>query len=261
MPEREIFLERMTRPQVEAALNDGFLTVVVPCGAVEQHGPHLPLFVDAEIGTRLGEEVARRLGKTLVAPTVRIGCSEHHMAFAGTLTLRETTFKAVCLDYCTSLARHGFKRICMLPSHGGNFKPIADALDDLNAAVGPGCQVCAYTDLVALVKAWMQAVDSASGLGERVGGHADIAESSVMLCLFPELVDQKAAAAGFAAELSPDLVERIMRDGMSSVTPNGILGDARGMSEEIGNLCIAAAAELAAEFFLATSPPLSTRRD
>jgi creatinine amidohydrolase len=173
------------------------------------------------------------------------------MDFAGTLTLRESTFQAVCHDYCTSLARHGFTRICLLPSHGGNFKPIADALDDLNKAVGPASHVSAFTDLVAIVKVWRQIIDSLSGLGERVGGHADIAESSVMLCLHPQLVQQDLAEAGFQAELTEDLVKRIMQDGMSSVTPNGILGDARGMSEEIGTKCLIATADLMAEHFAA----------
>ena len=249
MSQREIFLERMTRPQVEAALNDGFTTVVVPCGAVEQHGPHLPLFVDAEIGTRLGAEVARRLGKTIVAPTIRVGCSEHHMDFAGTLTLQHSTFKAVCLDYCTSLARHGFTRILLLPSHGGNFKPLAEAVEEFNDAVGEDCTVEAFTDLLAIVSVWREVVDSECGLGDRVGGHADIAESSFMLCLHPELVNEDAAEAGFSAELSQDLVERIMREGMSSVTPNGILGDARGMTMTIGERCIAEAADLLAAYF------------
>lgn len=249
MANRTLFLERMTRPQVEAALADGYTTVVVPCGAVEQHGPHLPLFVDAEIGTRLGAEVARRLGKTVVAPTIRVGCSEHHMDFSGTLTLRHSTFKAVCLDYCTSLARHGFQRILMLPSHGGNFKPLADSLDELNEAVGDGSVVEAFTDLIAVVNVWKNLVEAEVGLGDRIGGHADIGESAIMLCLHPELVDQDSADVGFTSELTQDLVERIMLEGMKSVTPNGILGDARGMSREIGEKLIFATSDMIAGVF------------
>jgi len=253
MPERPIFLERMTRPQVEAALDEGFTTAIVPCGAVEQHGPHLPLFVDAEIGTRLGAEVALRLGKTLVAPTIRVGCSQHHMDFPGTLTLQHSTFKAVCFDYCTSLAHHGFKRLLMLPSHGGNFKPLADALDDLNDAVGDDCIVEAFTDLIAVVNVWKDLGESEVGLGDRVGGHADIGESAIMLCLHPDLVDHDAADVGFSSELTQDLVERIMREGMKSVTPNGILGDARGMTEEIGERLIAATSDMIADQFRQTA--------
>ncbi len=253
MTDRELFLERLTRPQVEAALSDGFRTVVVPCGAVEQHGPHLPLFVDAEIGTRLGVEVAKRLGKTLVAPTIRVGCSEHHMDFAGTLTLRHSTFKAVCLDYCASLARHGFTHILMLPSHGGNFKPLAEVVEEIADAVATTCRVEAFTDLIAIVRVWTDTVNSVCELGDRIGGHADIGESSIMLCLHADLVNQDAAEAGFLEELTEEFVVRIMRDGMRSITPNGVLGDARGMSVEIGDRLIEATSDMIAEHFQQSS--------
>jgi len=246
--ESEYRYEKLTWPEINQAIELGQVCVL-PCGAIEQHGPHLPLFVDAEIGTRLGAEVARRLGKAVVAPTVRVGCSEHHMSFAGTLTLKESTFKAVCTDYCTSLARHGFKRIILLPSHGGNFKPLEEVLAEINVAVGSGCSVQAFTDLMEIVTVWKQTSDSICGLGDRVGGHADIAESSIMLALHPGLVDEAAADTGLVGELSQDLVERIMSDGMKSVTPNGILGDARGMSKELGERLIRATSDMIADRF------------
>ena len=143
-----LLLEEMTWPEVEAAINLGTTTVVIAVGAVEQHGPHLPLLVDAVRGDRLAVEVARRLGNSLAAPTIRVGCSEHHMGFAGTLTLRRSTLEAICTDYAVSLARHGFTRLCFVPSHGGNFGPLEEMLPDLRAAVGPDCKVDAYTCLL-----------------------------------------------------------------------------------------------------------------
>lgn len=209
------------------------------------------MFMDAEHGTRLGEEVARRLGNALVAPTIRIGCSEHHMAFAGSLTLREETFVAVCRDYCTSLSHHGFRYICLLPTHGGNFGPIDRSLNDLNDAAGPECRVVAFTDLFGTVKAWKGVVNEECGLEERVGGHADIAESSIMLCLHPHLVREDLAESGWIGDLSQEVVDRILAEGMNAVTPNGILGDARGMSLRIGERCLETLADLAAEYFRA----------
>ena len=76
MTRQRLLLEEMTWPEVERAIARGFTSVVVAAGAVEQHGPHLPLLVDAVRGDRLALEVARRLGKTLVAPTIRVGCSD-----------------------------------------------------------------------------------------------------------------------------------------------------------------------------------------
>jgi creatinine amidohydrolase len=239
-----ILLEEMTWRDVDEAIEAGRTTVVVAVGAVEQHGPHLPLLVDAVRGDRLAVEVARRLGVALVAPTIRIGCSEHHMAFPGTLTLRRSTLEAICLDYTVSLARHGFRRVCFVPSHGGNFGPLAEMLDDLRAAVAPECRVDAFTDLVGFMDFWVAGVrEAAEGLEGRVGGHADIAETSEMLCLRPDLVRMANAEAGHIQAFDQALMVRIFREGFRAVTPNGVLGDARGATVEIGEACIAQAAD------------------
>lgn len=247
--ETNVFLEHMTWPEVGSALKNGVTTAIVPCGAVEQHGPHLPLFMDAEHGTRLGAEVARRMGNTLVAPTIRVGCSQHHMAFPGSLTLEVDTFVAVCRDYCTSLAHHGFEQICMLPTHGGNFGPLATALPDLNAAVAPDCRVHAYTDLLQLLQVWKTSIASVGGPAENVGGHADVAESSLMLVMHPDLVRRDLATVGFFPEPTAESYARLIREGFRNVTPTGILGDARGMSAEGGTACLEGLADVLAEYF------------
>lgn len=242
--EPTILLEEMTWPEVADAIESGRTTVVIAVGAVEQHGPHLPLLVDAVRGDRLAVEVARRLDDALVAPTIRIGCSEHHMGFPGTLTLRRNTLEAICLDYVVSLSRHGFDRICFVPSHGGNFGPLADMLGDLRAAVGPECRVDAYTDLVGFMEFWRAGISASEpDLVDRVGGHADIAETSEMLAIRPDLVRKEKAEAGHVQHFDEALMDRIFRDGFRAVTPNGILGDARGASEELGERCISNAAD------------------
>jgi creatinine amidohydrolase len=242
-----LYLEHMTSPEAGRAIQAGMTTAIFACGAVEQHGPHLPMFMDAEHGTRLAGEVARRLGNALVAPTVRVGCSQHHMAFPGSLTLRTTTFEAICTDYCTSLATHGFERIFIIPTHGGNFVPLSQMLPRLREAAAP-CTVHAYTDLLDFIGLLRRTVEEVSGMGERVGGHADIAESSIMMVLHPERVRADLAEDGFHPDLEPDVVSRILADGFKSVTPNGILGDARGMSAAIGERCIDVAADRLAEW-------------
>jgi len=237
-------LEEMTWPEVGRALEQGRTTVVVAVGAVEQHGPHLPLLVDAARGDRLALEVAKRIRGALVAPTIRVGCSEHHMGFPGTITVRPHTLEAVCVDYAVSLARHGFTRICFVPSHGGNFQPLADMLPDLRAAVAPSCRVDAYTDLLGFMELWQAAVRRlAPDMIERVGGHADLAETSEMLCIRPDLVRQDRAEVGHVQPFDEELKDRIFREGFRTVTPNGILGDARGATREIGEACIASAAD------------------
>ncbi len=82
-------------------------------------------------------------------PRFRLGCSQHHLAFPGTLSLSEATFHDIVADLVRSLARGGFRRVVSLPTHGGNFGPLQAALDKL----GPveDVEICALTDLGALL--------------------------------------------------------------------------------------------------------------
>lgn len=247
-----LLLEHLTWPEIELAITRGTGTVIVPVGSVEQHGPHLPLCVDAERGTALGLRVARALGDALVAPTIRVGCSEHHMGFAGTISLRPETLEAVCHDYCVSLARHGFDRLCLLPSHGGNFAPLAEMLPRLQGAaeaVNADVEVLAFTDLLGIVSVWRWIVEEEAGLGAHVGGHADIAEASEFLSLHPELVRFDRLEPGTIGELDQAALDRIFEKGLRAIAPNGILGDPRGMDPALGEKLLDATARTVAEAF------------
>jgi creatinine amidohydrolase len=112
-------------------------------------------------------------------------------------------------------------------------------------------RVVAFTDLEGQIEVWRRVVESESGLDARVGGHADIAESSIMLILHPELVREERAAAGYSGGLTPEVLKQVFEDGIGAVTPHGILGDARGMSEAIGRRCIAETADLLVDHFRA----------
>src|ERR1700751_11690 len=125
----------MTWPEVHSEQERGRDTVVIAFGATEQHGPHMPLATDALLGDHLARAVAERLD-AFVAPTVRIGCSSPHLPFPGPLSLDEPTFHAVVGDIVRSLARGGFRRIVLLPSHGGNFAPLAAAVAKLEPLDG-----------------------------------------------------------------------------------------------------------------------------
>ncbi|HKO22444.1 MAG TPA: creatininase family protein [Candidatus Eisenbacteria bacterium] len=241
-------LEQLRSPEIRERIQAGWTSVIVACGAVEQHGPHLPLFTDAEVGTASAIEIARRLGHTLVAPTIRIGCSEHHMEFAGTITVRRETFEAVVTDYVTSLARHGFQRIFLLPAHGGNFGPLAAMEERLRQAVAPTL-VVAYTDVFSVVDLWRRETEAELGLGASVGGHADIAETSVMRHLHESLVRMDLAERGFMGAMSEEVVARLMREGMRSMSPNGIFGDAHGATSALGQRLLNAVADHVADVF------------
>jgi creatinine amidohydrolase len=244
-----VLLETMTFGEIRAALAEGRRDVVVPCGAVEQHGRHLPLDVDAVHAERLGQEVAERLGTALVAPTIRVGVSPHHMAFPGTISLRPETFEAVCSDYCRSLAAHGFRNILCFSAHGGNFAPLADMEQRLDDLVGRQIRVIVFSDLRGLIEVWRSAVADAAGDPDSVGGHADVAESSVYSFLRPGAVRTDQLARGYAGPVDDEVLQRLFTGGIKALSDTGVMGDPHGLSDAIGELCVQRVADMIAAHF------------
>ncbi len=246
---QQLRLELMTYKDVSAAMRHGFDTVIVPCGAIEQHGPHLPLCMDADHAEALAERVALRLGRTLIAPTIRVGCSSHHLAFPGTLSLRPETFEAICLDYCTSIARHGFARILLFSGHIGNFPVFRNMLIRLRESTGKHVHIAAFCDQELWMSRWREAVSRGGGDPAAVAGHADIAETSLMMKIRPESVRNNLFEPGHIGALSQQQLELVWQNGISSISPNGILGDPRGSTAAIGEICLDRIADLLVEAF------------
>ena len=222
-------LDQMTWPEVKEEITKGRDTVVVAFGSTEQHGRHMPLGTDAVLGDEIGWGLAVRLDAFL-APTVRFGCSEHHMSFPGTISLRQETFESVMDDVVKSLSRHGFRRIVLLPTHGGNFKPLAEAFAKLEPV--DNVKVLAFTDLDGLVKTAFKSSLAFGVNAAQSGAHAGEWETSLLLALRPEQVKMDRAAAGFVGELS-EIMARVF-DGIQNLDENGVLGDPRPATAEAG---------------------------
>ena len=221
---RSVKLEELHWPEVKQALQDGYDTVVFAVGATEQHGPHMPLACDTLIGEALALAVAQRLGHTLVAPAVRVGCSDHHMAFPGTLSIDSQTLSAILISYTKALVSHGFHRIILVPSHGGNFKTVAETAAKLRTQL-PDSEIVTCADLQQIL-ALSNKVSTSYGISPAASGmHAGEFETSLLLSLHPKLIDMSLAEKGFTGD-PVDVVPRILRDGVISVSANGILGDA-----------------------------------
>src|SRR5581483_8112342 len=191
---QELRVEHLTSAEIGEAIAAGARTAILPLGAIEQHGPHLPLSVDSDHADALALRIAHRLGAALVLPTVRVGYSPHHLGFPGTLSVRPSTLEAICLDYCSSLAAHGFTRVVLFSGHIGNYPIMRDFEPRLVKALTPALQVIVYKDSTAILSAWRESAQSVAGLGSHVGGHADVAETSVMLVLHPERIRADRAA-------------------------------------------------------------------
>ena len=195
-PNTERRLGAMTWRDVRAALDGGGDRVVVPFGAVEQHGSHLPLETDALLGDHLGPLLAERLD-ALCTPTVPIGCSEHHMSRAGTLSLRPDTLRLIVHDLVDSLARHGFRTIVLLPTHAGNAGPLAHAARVVDRP--SGVRVVAVADMNALGHALHAASRGRISAFAEAIAHAGEIETSLMLALVPRAVGAPPRAAGDGA--------------------------------------------------------------
>lgn len=117
-PKDSNYLPHLTWPEVKAHLTTSS-TVILPFGALEQHGPALPLGTDTLGAIAVARAAAREAG-AICAPVVFPGLSSHHMAFPGTITFSEDTFMRIVMDAATSLAAHGFRRILLNNGHGGN---------------------------------------------------------------------------------------------------------------------------------------------
>lgn len=230
---KTIRMEEMTWPAVRAAIAAGCTTVVAAVGSSEQHGPHLPTMTDTRIGEEIARRVAARLGNALVARTIAVGCSDHHLAFGATISLQPETLKMVVRDYIASLVRDGFTRLVFIPSHGGNFAPLAEALAAGRVA-HPQVEIVGFTDLWAVENA-LTAASAAFGVSAAAAGaHAGENETAMMLALEPELVERKAFAAGYVGPLGEEEFAIILERGMPALTENGVLGDPRGATAERG---------------------------
>ena len=224
-----VHLDQLTWEEIKTEIQNGRDTVIVPFGSTEQHGRHMPLGTDAMLGDELGWRLAERLDAFL-APTVRFGCSEHHLAFAGTISLRETTFRQIVTDVVASLSHHGFRQIILLPTHGGNFKPLADAV----ARIKPvnDVRILAFTDLMGLMSVAFNSSKVFDVTPAQSGAHSGEWETSLMLALRPDLVKMDRSAQGFVGELS-EIMAKVF-DGIANLDENGVLGDPRPATAEAG---------------------------
>ena len=106
--------------------------IIVPIGSTEQHGPNGLIGTDHLDAEFVAKGVGDKIG-CMVAPTLTIGMSQHHLGFAGSVTLRPSTLIAVVGDVVHSLLRHGFERFLFINGHGGNVATVTAAFDEIYA--------------------------------------------------------------------------------------------------------------------------------
>lgn len=165
---------------------------VLPLGALEQHGHHLPLLTDSMIGAEIVRRAETALGEVAVfLPMLWVGVSDHHRHFPGTISLNAETYTHVVADLLESLVGGGFKRVLVLNSHGGNVLPGKRAVYDVRMRHREEPDLwLVFASWFELAAAQVVAMDV---LQQKLASHASELETSMILRLRPELVDMDAA--------------------------------------------------------------------
>jgi creatinine amidohydrolase len=160
------------------------VVAVLPVGAIEQHGPHLPLSVDAAIIGGIVGRVMAMMPDDLPAtflPTMPIGKSNEHTAFAGTLSFSAETLIKIWTEIGESVARTGIRKLVLLNSHGGQPQIMDIVARDLRVRLKMFVVVLSYW-AVGMPEGLFPAVEQTHGI------HGGSSETSLMLHLHPELV-------------------------------------------------------------------------
>jgi mycofactocin precursor peptide peptidase len=217
-------LAEMTWPDVADAVRAGATTVVLPLGATEQHGPHLPLGTDTIRALALAERLAERLGPSvLVAPTLPFGCSDEHAGFPGLLGLQHETLARVIVDLARRLTGWGVRRLVLLSAHGGNGEALDLALARLRREL-PDLTVRTNGDLQTIAPVLLEVARRDGIPANALGVHAGEGETSEMLHLRPDLVRSKNSAPGFTGDIEA-VLDELRAGGLRAVTEQGVLGD------------------------------------
>jgi creatinine amidohydrolase len=187
-----VLFGEMTREQIRRVAPDSI--AVLPTAAIEQHGPHLPVFTDSlmcELIARKAAEKAADRASVVVAPILFFGNSHHHFPFPGVMSLQSHNFMATVTDALEGLVKSGFRKVVVLNGHGGNSNPVNVVGQDLVNRLGNPV-ACAAGDYWNIARpALLEKNVMASGL---IPGHAGRFETSLVLGVRPDLVDQEAIA-------------------------------------------------------------------
>ena len=216
---------------------DRNIPVVLVLAATEQHGAHLPLATDRMIGEYFGRQLHEAIPEqVLILPAVQVGCSDHHLDFPGTLSLDHHHFAGQVEDVVKSVLKHGFKKILLLNSHGGN-RGIGQVVVERLGHQFPEAHF--------VFSSWWQLageeLSEISETGPGGVGHGGEFETSLMMLIAPERVVKQ--------QISPktniptfqwaegDLLRSpraVYHRSMKKMTPGGVYGDPTKASAEKG---------------------------
>ena len=244
-----------------ASLDLARCIAVLPVSAIEQHGPHLPLNVDATLADGVVQATLPHLQAdlpVLFLPTQAIGFSPEHTAFAGTLTLKAETVIRLWTEVAESVAATGVKKLVLLNSHGGQVGMLDIVARDLRARLGMLVYSVNWFNLPLVGDNGELVNDLFSAEEHRFGIHAGDIETSMMLALKPEQVDMTRAQDFHSSSKDRAQKFAILGDGrsaklawqMQDYNPQGAAGNAAAATAEKGRAVLDAAGKSFAQLLL-----------
>ncbi|WOP15983.1 creatininase family protein [Ottowia sp. SB7-C50] len=231
---------------------------VLPLGATEQHGPHLPLSVDANLAHSMADATTDHLPAdlpVLFLPVQRIGYSPEHAAFPGTLTLKSETVIRLWTDIAESVAASGVTKLVLFNTHGGNVGLMDVVARDLRARLGMLVYSVSWFTLPLTDADGKDVMARFSPEEQRFGVHGGQAETSMMMALKPGLVRKSKARAFASTSQQRAAAHRVLGNGRSAklawaaqdLNPDGAAGDAAAARVEDGFTLIDATGRALAE--------------
>jgi creatinine amidohydrolase len=243
------FLPALTSPEIRDLPDKDHVVVVQPLAAIEQHGPHLPVYTDSLIAEAVLTEALKRLPAGFPVwrlPLLSYGKSTEHLAFAGTLSLSADTLIQTLKEIGHSLAGSGFRRMVILNAHGGNTEIVDFVIRDIRAETGL---------MVFALHPYLRVAPIKEGISEQeaiYGIHAGDIETSILLAIRPDWVRFDLAPRSFPAALQamrhPPFMGPLTFAWLTQdIAPDGVLGDATLATAEKGQAFLAQAADQVAE--------------
>lgn len=209
---------------------------IIPVGSLEQHGPHLPLMTDWAIATELGRRVAELTGGYLL-PALPISTCREQMGKKGSVWMEPPTFYQMMTDIVMCLKLQGFKRVVILPCHGGIFI-LTPIVRDLNAKYNPDLQVALIDYGIFSGKLYQEGINETN-----TELHAGEGETSMMLAIAPETVHMDRAV-----DFVPTYSRPYLNFGsLLQICPDGVWGEATCATAEKGEKMLQRYAELIVE--------------
>ena len=221
-------------PEAAEFGRDGQAVGLIPLGAFEQHGPHLPLCTDTFITERLARAVGLESAlPILVSPVISTGLSEHHTAFPGTVSVENATYHGLVRAYIAAFERMGIRKVAVFSHHGGNFGFMGEV-----SRARPGgradLKVIAYDDLQRYLAVEYEGASRAGAQVADGDAHAGLIETSLILYLSDDMCAPDFGRVDGYVATEPDWLQRVMTGGVGAVSANGVLGTPAGATSDIG---------------------------